>query len=121
MQNDLNLYITTTDKKGVRHHRVFTQTVADELAKGEWDRYWDGDEVPEGPLDLVQWWKSMESELPTLARIALRTLPMPHSGCDVERSFSYYRLSRTSLQMCIQAEHHIGRLSFAMNDIVPAV
>ena len=28
---------------------------------------------------------------------------------------------RTSLQMCIQAEHHIGRLSFAMNGIVPAV
>ena len=49
-------------------------------------------------MDLVQWWKRMKDQLPTLAGVALHPLPILHPGGDVDRPFSYYRLSRKSLQ-----------------------
>ena len=47
-------------------------------------------------------------EIPHLAKLALCTLPIPHTGVDVERPFSYYRMSRSALQR-LTPEHHTGR------------
>jgi hypothetical protein len=63
----------------------------------------------------------MAAILPNLSFMALRILAIPHTSCDVERSFSYYRLSRNNLQQSLTPEHHIGRVSFVMNGIVPAL
>ena len=117
LSKELSSYVTTETTKGLVQ-RVFSDDVKCLLEKGEWERYWAMPPV-EGPLDLAQWWRSVESQLPTLAYVALRTLPIPHTGCDVERSFSYYWLSRNKLQGRLKPEHHIGRLSFVMNGIIP--
>ena len=103
LSNDLDLYVTKESTKGVVQ-RVFLDYVKCLLQKGEWGQYW-GLPPANGHLDVVQSWKSMQSQ--QQARIALRTLPIPHTGCDVERSFSYYRLSRNSLQGNLKPEHHI--------------
>ena len=102
-------------------YRVIPESDRACIEKGEWDKYWALPEMPNTPLDLVGWWVGMQSELPCMAKLALRTLPIPHTGVDVERSFSYYRISRSVLQSALTPEHHIGRLSFRMNGIVPPV
>ena len=73
------------------------------------------------PMDLVGWWVGMQIEHPCMAKLALRTLPIPHTGVDVERSFSHYRISRTVLQSASTPEYRIGILSFRMNGVVPPV
>ena len=75
----------------------------------------------EAPLDLCDFWERMTPHMPTLSARALRTLAIPHTGVDVERSFSYYKLCRSDKQQRITSEHHIGRVSFAMNGVVPGV
>ena len=91
------------------------------IPEAEWEYYWD--EVPEmeGTLDLIDFWERMQPHMPTLAKLALRTLPVPHTGVDVERSFSYYKLCRSAKQERLTSERHVGRVSFAMNGVVPPV
>ena len=91
------------------------------MPEAEWKYYWD--DVPEmqGELDLIDFWERMQPHMPTLAQLALRTLPVPHTGVDVERSFSYYKLCRSAKQECLTSQLHLGRVSFAMNGVVPRV
>lgn len=109
-------YLEHTKKGNIEHVRVMPQKISDE----EWDYYWKLPPI-EGELDLIQFWEGMVPHMPSLAPLALRTLPIPHTGVDVERSFSYYKLCRSSKQQNLSSEHHIGRVSFAMNGVVPPV
>ena len=48
-----------------------------------------------------------------------RTLSIPHTAADVERCNSFYKLNRTDKQHSLKDAHHLGRLSFVMNSVVP--
>ena len=48
-----------------------------------------------------------------------RTLSIPHTATDVERCNSFYKLTRTDKQHSLKDAHHLGRLSFVMNGVVP--
>ena len=126
LDKNISAYVTVVEK-GTKDtgpttvYRVIPESDRACIEKDEWDKYWALPEMPNTPLDLVGWWVGMQSELPCMAKLALRTLPIPHTGVDVERSFSYYRISRSVLQSALTPEHHIGRLSFRMNGIVPPV
>ena len=48
-----------------------------------------------------------------------RTLSIPHTAADVERCNTFYKLTRTDKQHSLKDAHHLGRLSFVMNGVVP--
>ena len=72
----------------------------EEAPKTEWERYLAVGEVYVDILiDLLGWWKSHESEFPTISRIARQVLGCPASSAAVERLFSkatrvYSKLSK---------------------------
>ena len=86
------------------------------IEENEWAKFWAFPEVNE-PIDLMGWWQGVQCQVPNCEACTAYT----PTGVDVERSFSYYRLSRSGLQSKLKSEHHIGRLSFRINGIVPAV
>lgn len=120
LDTNISAYVTNV-VEGKVVHRVIPQSDREGIEKSEWSKYWELPTVPDGPIDLCGWWVGVKAELPNLSTLALRTLPIPHTGVDVERSFSYYRMSRNALQSRLLPEHHIGRLSFRMNGIVPSI
>ena len=97
--------------------RVVPGNMAATLAT-EWELYWTLPAVP-AQLDLMAWWRGMKSQLPQMATLAICTLSIPHTAADVERCNSFYKLTRTDKQHSLGDAHHLGRLSFAMNGIVP--
>ena len=46
-------------------------------------------------------------------------ISIPHTAADVERCNSFYKLTRTDKQHSLKDAHHLGRLSFVMNGVVP--
>ena len=97
--------------------RVVPGNMAATLAT-EWQLYWTLPAVP-AQLDVMAWWRGMKSQLPQMATLAIRTLSIPHTAADVERCSSFYKLTRTDKQHSLGDAHHLGRLSFVMNGIVP--
>ena len=97
--------------------RVVPGNMAATLAT-EWELYWTLPAVP-AQLDVMAWWRGMKSQLPQMATLAIRTLSIPHTAADVERCSSFYKLTRTDKQHSLGDAHHLGRLSFVMNGIVP--
>ena len=65
--------------------------------------------------------KGLKAELPEMSKRALLVLPITHTAVDVERSSSFYKLARSEKQLALTNQHHIGRISFAMNGLVPRV
>ena len=121
LDNNVSAYVTQDkrDKGDGPIYRVIPESERAGIEEHEWDKYWALPEVPSKPIAVIGWWVGQQSQFPRLAKLALRTLPIPHTGVDVERSFSYYRMSRSVLQSALTPAHHIGRLSFRMNAIVP--
>ena len=97
--------------------RVVPGNMAATLAT-EWELYWTLPAVP-AQLDVMAWWRGMKSQPPQMATLAIRTLSIPHTAADVERCSSFYKLTRTDKQHSLGDAHHLGRLSFVMNGIVP--
>ena len=97
--------------------RVVPGNMAATLAT-EWELYWTLPAVP-AQLDVMAWWRGMKSHLPEMATLAIRTLSIPHTAADVERCGSFYKLTRTDKQHSLGDAHHLRRLSFVMNGIVP--
>ena len=64
--------------------------------------------------------KTCASAMATAAA-ALQLQWDPRTAVDVERSFSFYKLARSEKQLALTDHHHIGRISFAMNGLVPPV
>ena len=112
MPKEIENYVTV-DKV----QRVVPGNMAATLAT-EWELYWTLPAVP-AQLDLMAWWRGMKSQLPQMATLAIRTLSIPHTAADVERCNSFYKLTRTDKQHSLGDAHHLGRLSFVMNGIVP--
>ena len=76
---------------------VFSQTERAYIEQHEWEKYWSYLGVQNGPIDLIGWWRGVQPEILHLAKLALCTLPIPHTGVDVEYSFSYDRMSKLAL------------------------
>ena len=57
--------------------------------RAEWDVYWKLPQVlfSDG-LRVLDWWQQMGHLMPKLMCIACRSLAMPATSCDGERSFS---------------------------------
>ena len=62
--------------------------------------------------DVLQWWEAMALCLPTMYPIARSILAIPHTSCDVERSFSVWKRVRSEKQ-------HKAYVSFCFNGVVP--
>ena len=75
----------------IEHYRTIPELAApsNELAH-EFQMYCLYNDVPD-PLDLCSFWKSMSHRFPLLAQVARKSIWMPVSSVDVERSFSEYK------------------------------
>ena len=62
--------------------------------------------------DQPQWWEAMTLRLPTMYPIAWSILAIPHTACNVERSFSVWKHVRSEKQ-------HKAYVSFYFNGVVP--
>ena len=74
------------------------EIIVEEAPKTEWERYLAVEEI-DISTDLLGWWKSHESEFPTISRMARQVLGCPASSAAVERLFSkatrvYSKLSK---------------------------
>mmetsp|Transcript_55406 Transcript_55406/g.98664 ORF Transcript_55406/g.98664 Transcript_55406/m.98664 type:complete len:109 (+) Transcript_55406:3193-3519(+) len=56
---------------------------------------------------LVELVECMQLCTSSLARLVLWNLSIPHTGMDVERSFSTYKLHPSEKQVCHTSEHHV--------------
>ena len=80
----------------MRPHNVHAQLVE----SGEWALY----------CDIHQWWDTMKERLPTMYPCAIKTLCIPHTSCDVEHSFSMWKLVRSEKQSSMQHGSHKATL-----------
>ena len=58
---------------------------------GEWQLYLDSVQPRTQQFDILGWWEGMCERLPLLCKCARRTLAIPHTSCDVDRSFSMWK------------------------------
>ena len=46
-------------------------------------------------FDILQWWEGMSARLPLMHKCVRRTLSVPHTSCDVERTFLVWKRLRS--------------------------
>ena len=66
-----------------------SQTQRQLLENGEWKVHGDSIAPSTPHFDVLQWWEAMALRLPTMYTIARSILAIPHTSCDVERSFPF--------------------------------
>ena len=89
------------------------------LENGEWKVYRDSVTPSTPQFDVLQWWEGMAVRLPTMYRIARSILAIPHTSCDVERSFSVWKRVRSDKQQSMAEGTHKAYVSFCFNGVVP--
>ena len=87
---------------------------------GEWALYKACVAPDNGDFDIHQWRDSMKDRLPTMYPYAIQTLCIPHTSCDVERSFSMWKNVRPEKQYNMQHALHKAYVSFGFNGVVDA-
>ena len=74
---------------------------------GEWKLNVDSVQPSTQQFNILGWWEGMHEWLPLLYKCARRMLVIPHTSCDVERSFSMRKRVRCekqhSMQVCSMA------------------
>ena len=99
---------------------IFPSSIHDEVVKsGEWSLYRESIQAQSPKFDILQWWESMAPRLPIMYRCARRTLAIPHTSCDVERSFSVWKRVRSDKQYSMKDGTHKAYVSFCFNGVVP--
>ena len=63
--------------------------------------------------------KYSEARLPTMYPIARSILAIPHTSCDVERSFSVWKRVRSEKQQSMKEGTQKAYVSFCFNGVVP--
>ena len=96
-----------------------TQVQQTLLENGEWKVYRDSVTPSTPSFDVLQWWEGMAVRLPTMYRIARSILAIPHTSCDVERSFSVWKRVRSDKQHSMAEGTHKAYVSFCFNGVVP--
>ena len=71
-------------------------------------------------FDIHRLWDSMKERLLTMYTYAIQTLCIPHTSCDVERSFSMWKNVRSEKQYSMQRGLHKAYVSFGFNGFVNA-
>ena len=61
------------------------------ILKNQFNAYLNSESTLDESQNLIQFWKSLENTCPVLSKIAIRSLNIPVTSVDVERSFSLYR------------------------------
>ena len=99
---------------------IFPSSIRDRVVdSGEWNLYRESIQPDSQKFDLLQWWESMAPRLPIMYACARRTLAIPHTSCDVERSFSVWKRVRSDKQYSMQEGTHKAYVSFCFNGVVP--
>ena len=99
---------------------IFPSSIRDQVVdSGEWNLYRESIQPDSQKFDLLQWWESMAPRLPIMYACARRTLAIPHTSCDVERSFSVWKRVRSDKQYSMQEGTHKAYVSFCFNGVVP--
>ena len=62
----------------------------------------------------------MAVRLPNLYHVARRILAIPHTSCDLERSFAAWKRVRSEKQLSMKEGTHKAYVSFCFNGVVPA-
>ena len=81
---------------------------------------WMSDSQSSKKFDILEWWEAMAGRLPIMYHYARRTLAIPHTSCDVERSFSVWKRVRSDKQYSMKEGTHKAYVSFCFNGVVPA-
>jgi len=99
-------------------HLVFDNAEMKALEDGEWAAWMEADVPAASPHEF---WadQAQRAAMPMLARAALRHLRRPITACDVERSFSLWKIAKSVYQERMGATVHSGRVSFLFNGDVP--
>ena len=87
---------------------------------GEWRLFRENVVADSRDFDILQWWEGMSARLPLMYRCVRRTLSVPHTSCDVERTFSVWKRVRSDKQHSMQEGTHKAYVSFCFNGTVPA-
>ena len=70
-------------------------------------------------FDILQWWEAMKERLPHMYKCACRILAIPHTSCDVERSFSIWKRVQLDKQENMKEGTYKAYVSFCFNGVVP--
>ena len=90
------------------------------VESGEWYFYRENVTPHSRDFDILQWWEGMYARLPLMTKCVRHTLSVPHTPCDVERTFSGWKRVRSKQQHNIEEGTHKGYVSFCVNGTVPS-
>jgi len=100
---------------------VFPPHLQSEIVQsGQWHLYRESVARNTPKFDILEWWEGMSLRLPLLYPHARRILAIPHTSCDVERSFSVWKRVRSDKQQSMKLGTHKAYVSFCFNGVVPA-
>ena len=68
------------------------------VESGQWKLYRESIAATKPQFDILGWWEGMNGCLPLMYPCARRILAIPHTSCDVERSFSVWKRARSDKQ-----------------------
>jgi hypothetical protein len=74
---------------------TFNSVIESDTLESEFNEYMKMDIPDNKDLKIIDYWISLQVELPTLSKIALTYLGLSCGSCDVERSFSKFRNIQT--------------------------
>mmetsp|Transcript_35349 Transcript_35349/g.59352 ORF Transcript_35349/g.59352 Transcript_35349/m.59352 type:complete len:129 (+) Transcript_35349:410-796(+) len=86
---------------------------------GEWDLCRANVQPSTPKFDILRWWEAMKERLPHMYKCARRILAIPHTSCDVERSFSIWKRVQSDKQENMKESTHKAYISFCFNGVLP--
>ena len=89
------------------------------VGSGEWLLFRENVVADSRNFDILQWWEGMSARLPLIYKCVRRTLSVPHTSCNVERTFSFWKRVRSNKHN-MQEGTHKAYVSFCFNGTVPA-
>ena len=89
------------------------------VQSGEWWLYRESVAAESRNFDILEWWEGMSIRPPLMYELVRRMLRVPHTSCDVERTFSVWKRMRSE-QHNMQEGTHKAYVSFCFNGTVPA-
>ena len=98
---------------------LFLQICAPQLNRVGSGSYLDSLQPSTQQFDMLGLWEGMRECLLALYKCARRTLAIPHTTCDVDRSFSMSKRVRSEKQYRMQHDTHKAYVSFCLTGVVP--
>ena len=103
------------------YHQVMRADLCSSIKQsGEWKLYFDSLRPSTQQFILLGWCEGMREHLPLWYKCARRTLAIPHSSCDVERSVGMCKRMRSKEQHIMQHGTLEAYVSFCFNGVALA-